>query len=244
METPSAGRKKFHEFALFSELFKGRSSWYFCYVKSERIAHTLSYVGQRASGDSYLWEEVLTKATNVTDATLSFCAGTISLAEALSSIFSLISGVRFATLQGLISEENAALIIAECELIAERLGSDTTLLSLSSEQLSVPLFVQEERGVEQKTLTTHSAVPQSDKGHYKGHTASYQSVSKSQEYRSMKILHFIKSRNGVSIKEISNIVRNCSEKTIQRELVSLIHKGIIKKVGERRWSTYVASPSE
>lgn len=42
----------------------------------------------------------------------------------------------------------------------------------------------------------------------------------------------------VSIKEISQKVLGCSEKTIQRELNSLLEEKIIRKEGEKRWSRY------
>lgn len=58
------------------------------------------------------------------------------------------------------------------------------------------------------------------------------------EYREKAIIDLIKMRQKVSIKDISKSIKGCSEKTIQRKLVSLIKAGIIKKDGERRWSKY------
>jgi predicted transcriptional regulator len=52
------------------------------------------------------------------------------------------------------------------------------------------------------------------------------------------ILQLLKKKKEVSIKDIAEVVKNCSEKTIQRELISLIQGGVIKKTGERRWSKY------
>jgi hypothetical protein len=43
---------------------------------------------------------------------------------------------------------------------------------------------------------------------------------------------------GVSIKDISLSFTDCSEKTIQRELNSLVQKGQLKKTGAKRWSRY------
>ncbi len=57
------------------------------------------------------------------------------------------------------------------------------------------------------------------------------------ERRNM-ILSLIKDSKTVNIKDISTVVTNCSEKTIQRELVALVNEGVLKKEGERRWSTY------
>ena len=68
--------------------------------------------------------------------------------------------------------------------------------------------------------------------------------------RKEKILKFIKQKKetcpegakkfrGTTIKDISKVIKGCSEKTIQRDLMSLIKKGVLKKVGEKRWSKYV-----
>jgi predicted HTH transcriptional regulator len=42
----------------------------------------------------------------------------------------------------------------------------------------------------------------------------------------------------ISIKEISQKVLGCSEKTIQRELNNLLDEKIIRREGEKRWSKY------
>ena len=52
------------------------------------------------------------------------------------------------------------------------------------------------------------------------------------------ILGLLKKKKDLTIKDIAQVIKNCSEKTIQRELVSLIILGILKKTGERRWSKY------
>lgn len=45
-------------------------------------------------------------------------------------------------------------------------------------------------------------------------------------------------KGSVNIKDITDKIRDCSEKTIQRELISMVESGVLKKTGERRWSTY------
>ncbi len=52
------------------------------------------------------------------------------------------------------------------------------------------------------------------------------------------VLNVIKSKGKVSIKDISLILKDISEKTIQRELLALVSSGVLKKEGEKRWSTY------
>jgi|GEM_PF-4679315 len=61
---------------------------------------------------------------------------------------------------------------------------------------------------------------------------------KRKDLRKNTILDYIKGHNDISIKDIVPNITGCSEKTIQRELISLIKEGKIKKIGERRWSKY------
>ncbi len=56
--------------------------------------------------------------------------------------------------------------------------------------------------------------------------------------REDRIISIIKDRKEVTIKDISALIKDCSEKTIQRDLIQMLEKGVIKKTGERRWSKY------
>ena len=50
------------------------------------------------------------------------------------------------------------------------------------------------------------------------------------------LLRDFKPRN---VKDIASLFPEVSEKTIQREINRLIGQGIIKRIGDRRWSTYI-----
>jgi DNA-binding HxlR family transcriptional regulator len=52
------------------------------------------------------------------------------------------------------------------------------------------------------------------------------------------IINLLKKNKEISINDVSEVISDCSEKTIQRELISLIDMGLVKKTGERRWSKY------
>jgi len=62
--------------------------------------------------------------------------------------------------------------------------------------------------------------------------------SVTKEARRSRILKLIKDNREVTIKDIVAHFPDISEKTIQRELVSLSDSGVLKKTGERRWSRY------
>ena len=63
-------------------------------------------------------------------------------------------------------------------------------------------------------------------------------VEKAKNKRRDLIIQMLRDKNDLTIKEIAAEITDCSEKTIQRELVSLVEKGSLKKTGERRWSRY------
>ena len=52
------------------------------------------------------------------------------------------------------------------------------------------------------------------------------------------VLNIIKNNGTASIKDVKNILKDINEKTIQRELLSLVKEGVLKKEGEKRWSVY------
>jgi hypothetical protein len=55
------------------------------------------------------------------------------------------------------------------------------------------------------------------------------------------ILSMLKSGVKLTIKDFAKNIKDCSDKTIQRELSALVSKGLLKKEGERRWSKYFIS---
>jgi len=69
-----------------------------------------------------------------------------------------------------------------------------------------------------------------NKGHINVH------VKKTQ--RQDMIINVLKGQSNLTIKDFSKVIKDCSEKTIQRELIELVKTGVIKKEGERRWSRY------
>lgn len=56
--------------------------------------------------------------------------------------------------------------------------------------------------------------------------------------REEKVVNIIKDKKQVSIKDISEVILDCSEKTIQRLLNKMIEEGKVIKKGERRWAKY------
>lgn len=63
-------------------------------------------------------------------------------------------------------------------------------------------------------------------------------IDVAREARHIRILKLVKDKREVAIKDIVEHFPELSEKTIQRELLSFIESGVLKKTGDRRWSRY------
>jgi len=89
------------------------------------------------------------------------------------------------------------------------------------------------------------------KGQYKGHqtikdrsSATARSGEVSSEShavalsRRTAIIDLLKTKSDLTIQDFISIIKGCSSKTVQRELLKLVKDGVLKKEGERRWSRY------
>jgi|GEM_PF-1655711 len=56
--------------------------------------------------------------------------------------------------------------------------------------------------------------------------------------RKEAIVNVLKTNSNLTVKDFTAFIKDCSEKTIQRELVALVASGSVEKHGERRWTRY------
>jgi len=66
----------------------------------------------------------------------------------------------------------------------------------------------------------------------------FSTVAVKKNARQSIIINLLKRKKEIMIKDVSPLIHNCSEKTIQRELLAMVKAGILKKEGEKRWSKY------
>ena len=167
---------------------------------------------------------------------------------------------------GYLSPMNASVIRQELVNLARQIEAaiGLDLLSLSPEIFTPDVFEDEKK----ELLFSFGPLLGSDKGHDKGHNnrsaggasgreerrklsdgsgtkKTQRTAVHSQEQkekiigRTEAILRLFKHKDKLSVKDVSSVIKNCSEKTLQRELLNLVDKGVLKKEGERRWSTYL-----
>jgi DNA-binding transcriptional ArsR family regulator len=63
-------------------------------------------------------------------------------------------------------------------------------------------------------------------------------AASTQNDRRERIKTILEAKKEATIKDISEIITDVSEKTIQRELNAMIEENLVKRQGERRWSKY------
>lgn len=88
-------------------------------------------------------------------------------------------------------------------------------------------FALASAGHTKATLTLRNAPVKRTRNSHKGHSD-----------RKDTILRLLDKKDKITIKDAMNTVEGCSEKTIQRELISLVESGVLVREGARRWSTY------
>jgi hypothetical protein len=242
-------KKDFSKIAINTSLFKGHSQWLYFYLKTERLAHVVLLLQQRSSAPSLLFDTMAERAAALPAQAVGVALGEFGERVFVADIFSLLTQLRLLVTKEEVGSENASILIEEYENIIERLAMTGRAKSpmFSSEQLavSVPELAENQLLLPSHLSALDVSIKDIHKGHYKSQklrTEDREVASQASGDRTFKILEIIRQNKGISIKGISAIVRDCSEKTIQRELGTLIDQGLVIREGERRWSIYRASP--
>jgi len=148
--------------------------------------------------------------------------------EVLSSLSQIINKLDLASLAGFISDINF-------EIIKKEYGSLKDFLE-NQQQF---IFSQEE-------LLIKPELPILKEKETKGHLMSNRTLSVQRdktEDRKQKILNSLKENDKKTIKEISSIFEDISEKSIQRDLADLVKSGRLLANGEKRWRVYYLNPN-
>jgi hypothetical protein len=164
-----------------------------------------------------------------------------------SAALETVSLLNVARVSSLISEMNHRLLIREIDqvvgMLKDRLAQNAENAGyvLSESFFKTPdLFGS---GFKSESATQNSPSPSfkgqvSGKNSYKLASNPTESAHSKKTQRQEAILGLLRTQSGLTIKDFSKVIKDCSEKTIQRELLELVDRGIVKKEGERRWSTY------
>ena len=158
-----------------------------------------------------------------------------------------ISLLNVARISNLISEMNHKLLVHEIDnivgMLRDRLAQNAENAGyvLSEAFFKTPdLFSSGFRLENRRTMTSEDQSKHSTNNEPALHRVpqGQSSIQEKKLHRQDAILNILRTQSSVTIKDFAKVIGDCSEKTIQRELLELVEKGVVKKEGERRWSKY------
>jgi len=233
------------EKSIFSNVFDKDIRRVYLYKKAERLARAVHLIAPAFVNSPALRVRADQIAVALVDgAVLPPLAARENVSRELLALSSLLAMARTG---GLLSAMNAELIARESHLLLEELASyEEPRMSLDPMQSIAELTRESRKGAASSLsrLAPRAALPAArpakqarlDKGHVsdndKGHSAPVNAS------RREAIVSVIRTKGPSRIKDISTLIRDVSEKTIQRELQALVTAGILIKEGERRWTVY------
>jgi hypothetical protein len=231
--------------------FNGQSHFTYTFKKAEKITAALYLISSLLKDTEPMKWELREKAVSMISSSIALNSIEPSDKNGiLQSLFSVsletLTLLNIASLAGLISEMNHSILKNEIELIVsllkEKVLEDTERAGYI---LSDSFF---------KTDFKMGEIPQGQLTFDKGQSSAMNAAQQKQRDASVKkekvalkdkkndrktmITSLLQKQSHLTIKDFAKVIQGCSEKTIQRELLELVEKGIIKREGERRWSTY------
>jgi len=153
------------------------------------------------------------------------------------SLVALEGTLRIANAARVINDDVLALLLAEVDLVQRYLRNHfvsaipLTLQGLEAAANSITTK-SKSNPVRSESRQNRSAIPKGDIS-TDAHLVYSQLVD-----RAARIRTVLEAKPAATIKDIAEVITDVSEKTIQRELNSLILKGQVVRDGERRWSKY------
>lgn len=219
------------EKSIFNNIFEKDIRRVFIYKKAERLAKAVHLIVPAFAESVSLRNRIDAIAVGLVDAAI-LPSGTARTALS-RELLTLSSVLGIARTGGLLSSMNAELIIREARVLLQEVAAyeEPRLFLDDAPTLSKIAKLQNSNQKEPKQAVKSTATIS------KGHVKDIKDT-KSMKDRSNAVLSVIKNKGKASIKDISTLIRGVSEKTIQRELMTLINAGMVLKHGERRWSTY------
>ena len=232
--------------------FSGEDYLIYIFKKTEKITSALYLVSALLKDEEPMKWELRDKGMDLLSS--SFTASSSLPGDKNSVIQSLftaaletISLLNVCHISHLISEMNHQLLVREIDQVVGLLKDRLTINAenagyvLSEQFFKTPdLFTTGFGGGSNSVMNNKEsrhkgqAGSSANKAISNGQVAVQQKKSQRQE----QIVGVLKGQSNLTIKDFSKVIKDCSEKTIQRELLELVDKGVVKKEGERRWSRY------
>jgi len=241
---------------IFSNIFEKDIRRVYIYKKAERLAKAIHLVSPAFRTAPALRDRMDQVAVGLVDAAiLPPGAARDSMSRELLALSSVLSIARTG---GLLSAMNAELIAREAHQLLQEIATyeeprlfldeAPTLAALAKEAAKESathpsLMHTAHQGNQPAARPAPARKPAVSKGQDKGqrNEAIKDTREDKNADRRKAITSILASKGPSYIKDISTLIREVSEKTIQRDLQALIDSGDVIKEGERRWTTYALS---
>ena len=231
--------------------FSNEGQFSYPYRKTERIVTALYMVTDFLSDNEPIKLQVRNKSTLLLPLMIDLKHKHKLLREqtvenfklALLEISSLLETSVFV---GYISEMNYHLLKKEFIYLVEMvtpLKNDLHDFSLPSSLFNVGAALPAQKKLPTESKNDTKILKDISKGQTIKDSSIFSIIAKKRTNRRETILNLVKMKNVINVKDVSEVIKNCSEKTLQRELLGLAKRGVLKKEGERRWSKYSLAKS-
>jgi hypothetical protein len=234
--------------SVFSNIFEKDIRRVYIYRKSERLAKAIHLITPAFRNSPALRDRMDQVAIGLVDAAI--LPPTEARDRLSRELLALSSVLSIARSGGLLSSMNAELIGREAHHLLQEVASyeeprlfleeAPTLAALAKDMSAQPSARRSETALPMphapRAERAQRAEATPSKGQSQGQPRS--APSDKANGRREAILSILKSKGPSYIKDISTVIRDVSEKTIQRELQSLVESGEVTRTGERRWTTY------
>ena len=247
-------------------LFAGDSYGLFVFQKTERLVRAIYLLTGLLSDKEPMRERTRTLVNEMLECSLAmsdriwgeetFQKSLLSSICEISVLFDVAENTK------MVSKMNHRIITSELKKLSDFLLNSSKNYSSAKIAFETNFFDGNYNYIPDQTLQSSSQLQNLEnklnndfvKDNYKGHkdsvldntnenkslikTVNSEKTIKDKNSRREIILSMLKSGVGLTIKDFAKNINDCSEKTIQRELLSLVSQGLLKKEGERRWSKY------
>jgi hypothetical protein len=234
-------------------LFYDNPELLFVFKKTQKISYALFMISDLFDSHEPLKVSLRNNATELIHNSLSFIKNSTEgnikhIDNLISSLFETFSLCEAGYFAKLISEMNSSLLKKEIQNIVEvldlkkgkRISLDEGFLEVGDlESYKGQIDTPKGHSVLYPKLSTTTQSIASNVAPKKVFVKPVQKDNKINHLnRTDVIMSLVKKGGELTIKDFLGYIKDCSEKTIQRELLALVAKGLLKKKGERRWSRY------
>ncbi len=212
--------------------------------KGQKLSSAVHLVTDRLGHSEPLRSSLRSSSISILHAIADLFAGNaLELVRVEGLMVGIISYLTVAEGSRSISSANVAVLRNEYEALRQLLGR---VSSLERSAILAEALIPEGR-LDQKMLSggqSHTRRSKKDISNGHSNVSLTDSTATQRLDRRRIVLDLLSKNQRITIRNLATAITGVSEKTLQRELIAMVQEGVLKKEGERRWSSYSLSVTE